>query len=954
MESNPSGHYNRNISLLQRFHPDAYNKVMAIASPPESPPRRSSGDALPERKEPAVVLSEDSPQEIANYLQRIPADIPTVVIFIGMGPGQIPAALVKARSSIRHLLIFEYFPEIFLQALHSRDLSGLLSDSRLIIGLGDGTDAKHVLQPAGKAMQLEHIHILRHLPSFHNNLEEYQRLQDIVYEEVNSFNIAGSTLIKMGKRFMANRFENLTSMPHNRLLENLKNTFSGIPAILVASGPSLDQNVHLLQDAQDKAVIIAIDSALPTLLAHGVKPHFVTALDPDDVIYEKIAACAGQADGINLICQLGVAPKIHKIFPASQVFWAFNDNPQTRWLNALLGGRMSIGATHSNAHLNLLSAIIMDTSTIIYIGQDLAFTSNKSHGDHVVLKEDDTWKKRLQDQDDTIWTESIHGEKIPTHRGFYASKLLFEEIMSHHPGRYINATAAGVHLEGAEAMPLEVALKRYCPVRHEIRKKIQTAIDTSLPPATERLVAEFQTYLTQTKELHSLTRKAKENIKKISSHLNQLQKNPSRYRNFKSLPASLYNLIVDTDRLNGKIDGAKNIWELMVEHTMQSLKESERLQDAINLLANQPANFLDWLEKSFERLNYLNNSQDEALPELEQYLHRICEHYQSEVGLQETLRTAGDTPELLLRLAELYYSADDFVLLHHILPRMAAMPECAARLAFYQGCIAALWDNLAESERYFSEALTRMPALAEEIDHFRMKQCEVYAAYAETYKDIDRATTRMLSMKGLGFMPESQALQETLQEMLTADMQEFQESLTATGAHDSDAASLGSWLKEIDSNPLLRACFSTEQHLGLNLLYGGHLTAKENHDEAITCLRNALKLAPRNPQIHIALTDAFFALGNFVHGIEHLRAAVAEDASYAGYWAVIGDLLQQATLHQEAIAAYEQGITSGLSDNGLLKKMGDSYLAMGQHEAAHEAYLQFKVRHINSSGSLPL
>ncbi|MCK5231487.1 MAG: motility associated factor glycosyltransferase family protein, partial [Desulfobulbaceae bacterium] len=459
-------YFKANMSLLRLFHSKTYNTIIKAMTEPMGRitmlPNGLPDLKVNDNKGGEISLHDNPDSEISEYLSRVPENEPSAVILLGMGLGYTPEALLLHRPQMRQLVIFEFFPGIFIQALHTRDLSQLLSDPRVILSVGPEPDIGEVLTPAYKTLQLEHIHILRHLPSFSINMAGYQKLHDEMFDHVNRLNIGGSTLVKMGKHFLENRFCNLTSIRHNRLIDSLKDKFSGIPAILVASGPSLDENIHLLAEAKGKAVIIAIDSALPSLLAHGVKPDFITALDPDDVVYEKIAASAAQGHGINFVCQLGVTPKTPKIFPADQVFWAFNDNILTKLVNISLGGKINIGETHSNAHLNLVTAIVMGASPIIFVGQDLAFTGGKSHTSHTVLKEHDIWEKRLQETDDTVLTDSINGGKVKTHRGFFAAKVLFEEIMAKHPNRYINATAAGVHLQGTEALCLDEAIERFC------------------------------------------------------------------------------------------------------------------------------------------------------------------------------------------------------------------------------------------------------------------------------------------------------------------------------------------------------------------------------------------------------------------------------------------------------------------------------------------------------------
>ena len=59
-----------------------------------------------------------------------------------------------------------------------------------------------------------------------------------------------------------------------------KNYFpEDIPAIIVAAGPSLKKNVDLLKEVKGKAVTIVVDSAINTVMAHGIVPDFAITVD---------------------------------------------------------------------------------------------------------------------------------------------------------------------------------------------------------------------------------------------------------------------------------------------------------------------------------------------------------------------------------------------------------------------------------------------------------------------------------------------------------------------------------------------------------------------------------------------------------------------------------------------------------------------------------------------------
>ena len=60
-------------------------------------------------------------------------------------------------------------------------------------------------------------------------------------------------------------------------------------AIIVASGPSLDKNIELLAEIQDKVVIVTALRSVPVLNAAGIKPDIVVQLDAEtDEVASKL------------------------------------------------------------------------------------------------------------------------------------------------------------------------------------------------------------------------------------------------------------------------------------------------------------------------------------------------------------------------------------------------------------------------------------------------------------------------------------------------------------------------------------------------------------------------------------------------------------------------------------------------------------------------------------------
>ena len=74
-------------------------------------------------------------------------------------------------------------------------------------------------------------------------------------------------------------YENLSAYVTQHDIAPLEDAARGCTAILVGAGPELDKKVDYIRQNLDKAVVICVNNALKTLLAHDLEPHFVIIND---------------------------------------------------------------------------------------------------------------------------------------------------------------------------------------------------------------------------------------------------------------------------------------------------------------------------------------------------------------------------------------------------------------------------------------------------------------------------------------------------------------------------------------------------------------------------------------------------------------------------------------------------------------------------------------------------
>ena len=330
--------FKSNMKLLKKKHPHVWEMLKKTEAVPEGEiilasngePNLWTTDSNGSRA--SLHIPENPGGEAKDLSAAVRKNFNGTLILTGMGLGYTPLAILNYCNNLRHLVVFEPRAGIFIQALTAIDLSPFFSDHRVILSVGEDQDIAVALAPATKALQLEEIQHIKHNPSFALDFSTYDALYRAVNEHTISANIEGNTFLKMGNDFFTNRLKHLNAIHHNYLFDDLKDIFKDKPAIIVSAGPSLDENIDLLKQAKGKAVILAVDSALPSLMAHRITPDFVGTIDPLELIFEKVAPVAHQIKNLSLICMSWASSKMAKLFPADKTFWCFGQKPVEQWM----------------------------------------------------------------------------------------------------------------------------------------------------------------------------------------------------------------------------------------------------------------------------------------------------------------------------------------------------------------------------------------------------------------------------------------------------------------------------------------------------------------------------------------------------------------------------------------------------------------------------------------------
>jgi hypothetical protein len=152
-----------------------------------------------------------------------------------------------------------------------------------------------------------------------------------------------------------------------------------VPAFVVGSGPSIDEDIDFIRENQDKSVIFACGSALGVLLSNGIQPDFVLILENGEEPRFMLENMARKFDvsGITLIASNTVSPQIAPLF-----------NERIYFMRQALSsyGMFSPGFQHSLeesgptvTNTGLSAAIGLGFREIYLFGVDLGSRSPEKH-----------------------------------------------------------------------------------------------------------------------------------------------------------------------------------------------------------------------------------------------------------------------------------------------------------------------------------------------------------------------------------------------------------------------------------------------------------------------------------------------------------------------------------------------------------------------------------------------
>ncbi|MDI9370676.1 MAG: DUF115 domain-containing protein [Synergistota bacterium] len=383
----------------------------------------------------------------------------TIWMIIGLGTGKaLQRVLEKAGNHVARILLVEDDPAVWKCAMVNSPLRQIIASDIRVFPVWSLEETESVcnqaignpiiLGSADRTLFFVHKGQADREPEHPKKvLEKFAAFIRFRYQSLG--NSAEDTLI--GFNQIVRNFPNLL---RSYTLKELWGKFEDYPAVIVSAGPSLEKNVHLLKEVQDKCIIIAVDTVLRKLPAMGITPHFVVAIERGRLVYDAhYADLPVKPEGVIPVNCSVCLPEISGTWEGPFIM-TFKILPLDRWF----AGATGLSVLHSGsscAHMGLGMAFGLGCKKIALIGQDLAFSpEGKTHTDGTY------WEEGKEDLDksnpDIIDGPGALAGKVKTTKVWFYFKQIFEQIISGYKGAEVyDATEGGLLIEGTKVVTLD-------------------------------------------------------------------------------------------------------------------------------------------------------------------------------------------------------------------------------------------------------------------------------------------------------------------------------------------------------------------------------------------------------------------------------------------------------------------------------------------------------------------
>lgn len=343
----------------------------------------------------------------------------------GAGLGYHIARLYEAAKGAVSIAVFEEDEELF----RLTEECGILNELPLehITYVVDKTGEKFA-----RYVSRQDAGILLHFPSI-------KKIQDkLLKDRMSSLFISWNSMMNLKNAMAINFRSNQKNCSHN--VDELETVFKGKEVVLIAAGPSLDDNLEFVREVSGKKVIVAVARVWKKMLDQGILPDYVVSMDAHSVTMEQLE---------------GVISKEIPLIVDSTAYWGMaahyggekyiayqRDYEASEKCAGQFGYRLyETGGSVLTLCLDIV--LQLGAETVYFAGVDLAYPGGWSHtsGTMDIKKVDISVMEQV---------ESVNGDIVYSDHALIGFRKWIEKKITEYPQvKFYNLSTCGAKIAGA-------------------------------------------------------------------------------------------------------------------------------------------------------------------------------------------------------------------------------------------------------------------------------------------------------------------------------------------------------------------------------------------------------------------------------------------------------------------------------------------------------------------------
>lgn len=351
----------------------------------------------------------------------------------GIGLGYHIEAIYRKVGGRAIIEVYEPEESLISLAFSRGRLDMIMNDSIKIFH--DPTGQKFVA-----AIQKKDLQIIMHYPSVRKWKEEEQKK---IFQQ---FFISDASVKETKDLLLMNYKSNIALCNHS--VDGVLQDLQKKKIVIVAAGPSLDKNVHLLKGKKNGTVVIAVGTVFGKLIRMGIIPDYVVFMDAQDRTFGQMEGLLDLQLQVPIIVESTACWKFIRYYQGPKMI-AYQKGYELAEEKAEKEGTVLFETGGTVTSLAIDIAIKGGASEIICIGMDLAYTGGATHAEG-------TMDRGKAEETEVVEVDGYYGDKIYTKLIFNMYREWIEKrIQNCKETTFVNATEGGVYVKGMLHEPLE-------------------------------------------------------------------------------------------------------------------------------------------------------------------------------------------------------------------------------------------------------------------------------------------------------------------------------------------------------------------------------------------------------------------------------------------------------------------------------------------------------------------